>query len=71
MSSTLPARFPHLPARAAAVSLLLFAGLTGSVRAALEIEVTSGVRDPVPIAIVPFARVPRRRRTRRGGGHPA
>jgi hypothetical protein len=57
MSSTFPARFPRLPAlRAAAVSLLLFAGLTGSVRAALEIEVTSGVRDPVPIAIVPFAR---------------
>ena len=29
-----------------------------SAHAALEIEVTSGVRDPVPIAIVPFTHVP-------------
>src|SRR5258708_20746226 len=28
----------------------------GSARAALDIEITSGVRDPVPIAIVPFTR---------------
>ena len=37
---------------AAALVLLLLCPLA---RAALEIEVTSGVRDPVPIAIVPFA----------------
>jgi len=41
--------------RALLVLLLGVAG-AGSARAALEIEVTSGVRDPVPIAIVPFAR---------------
>src|SRR6266480_4739519 len=37
---------------------LLVVGLcaTRSARAALQIEITSGVRDPVPIAIVPFAR---------------
>jgi TolB protein len=40
--------------RALLVLLLGLAG-AGSARAALEIEVTSGVRDPVPIAIVPFA----------------
>ena len=57
MSSTVPARFPPLAAlRAAVVSLLMFAGLAGTARAALEIEITSGVRDPVPIAVVPFAR---------------
>src|SRR5690348_9320265 len=28
----------------------------GSAHAALDIEITSGVRDPVPIAIVPFTR---------------
>jgi len=57
MSPTVPARFPPLPAlRAAVFSLLTYAALAGTARAALEIEVTSGVRDPVPIAIVPFAR---------------
>jgi len=37
---------------------LLVVGLcaTHDARAALQIEITSGVRDPVPIAIVPFAR---------------
>jgi TolB protein len=37
---------------------LILVGLcaTHNARAALEIEITSGVRDPVPIAIVPFAR---------------
>src|SRR5277367_56476 len=34
----------------------LLCGTGGSARAALEIEVTSGVRDPIPVAIVPFAR---------------
>src|SRR5438046_10615949 len=37
---------------------LMVVGLcpTHYARAALQIEITSGVRDPVPIAIVPFAR---------------
>ena len=37
---------------------LMVVGLcaTHDARAALQIEITSGVRDPVPIAIVPFAR---------------
>src|SRR6266550_6427145 len=37
---------------------LIVVGLcaTRGARAALQIEITSGVRDPVPIAIVPFAR---------------
>ena len=34
---------------------LALACLAGSAQAALQIEVTSGVRDPIPIAIVPFA----------------
>ena len=46
---------PRVPAGALA---LLVVGLcaTRSAGAALQIEITSGVRDPVPIAIVPFAR---------------
>ncbi len=39
-------------ARAAAVALL---GAAGMAHAELQIEITSGVRDPIPIAIVPFA----------------
>jgi TolB protein len=39
--------------RAAALALLL--GAAAAARAELQIEITSGVRDPVPIAIVPFA----------------
>jgi TolB protein len=39
--------------RAAALGLLL--GAAAAARAELQIEITSGVRDPVPIAIVPFA----------------
>jgi TolB protein len=41
-------------------SALLGAGLAAlsPVHAELQIEITSGVRDPVPIAIVPFAHVP-------------
>jgi TolB protein len=35
--------------------LLAAAGATPPARASLQIEITSGVRDPVPIAIVPFA----------------
>ena len=34
------------------------AGGARSVHAALQIEITSGVRDPIPIAIVPFAPAP-------------
>src|SRR5579863_3687386 len=43
------------PARILGLAALLCAA-AGSARAALEIEVTSGVRDPIPLAIVPFAR---------------
>jgi TolB protein len=46
-----PLRTVHLAALAA-----LLCGAAGGARAALEIEVTSGVRDPIPVAIVPFAR---------------
>src|SRR5437763_693025 len=52
-----PWRLPRGTARAVAL-LALLAVAPGAPRpasAALEIEVTSGVRDPVPIAIVPFA----------------
>jgi TolB protein len=41
-----------------ALALGLALGLARPAGAALEIEVTSGVRDPVPIAIVPFAPSP-------------
>jgi len=39
----------------ALVAALLFGLGAGRAQAALQIEVTSGVRDPIPIAIVPFA----------------
>src|SRR5205807_2533416 len=54
---SVPWRLPRGTARAVAL-LALLALAPGAPRpasAALEIEVTSGVRDPVPIAIVPFA----------------
>jgi TolB protein len=35
---------------------MLALGVAGTTRAQLKIEVTSGVTDPVPIAVVPFAR---------------
>ncbi|MEO7774973.1 MAG: Tol-Pal system beta propeller repeat protein TolB [Steroidobacteraceae bacterium] len=44
-----------------AVGLLAAAGLLGAVapaRAELKIDITKGVTDPIPIAIVPFARSP-------------
>ncbi|HUE47621.1 MAG TPA: Tol-Pal system beta propeller repeat protein TolB [Steroidobacteraceae bacterium] len=46
------------PLGIAAALALILVGLcaTHSASAALQIEITSGVRDPVPIAIVPFAR---------------
>jgi TolB protein len=43
---------------AAVLGALLLALSVPPARAALEIEITSGVRDPVPIAIVPFAPAP-------------
>lgn len=46
----------RLPARSGLLALGL-ATLTCA-HAELQIEITSGVRDPVPIAIVPFAHVP-------------
>jgi len=39
----------------AVVLLALTLGAASAARAELQIEITSGVRDPVPIAIVPFA----------------
>lgn len=39
-----------------ALAVVLLCSAAGSARAALDIEVTSGVRDPIPVAIVPFAR---------------
>jgi len=33
-------------------------GVTSPAHAELQIEITSGVRDPIPIAVVPFTRVP-------------
>src|SRR5437762_2753829 len=44
--------------RLAGALALIVVGLCAAhyARAALQIEITSGVRDPVPIAIVPFAR---------------
>src|ERR1700736_974334 len=41
---------------AALAVIVVTLGATRSAHAALQIEITSGVRDPVPIAIVPFAR---------------
>jgi TolB protein len=38
--------------------LALLVGLTTPAHAELQIEITSGVRDPIPIAVVPFTRVP-------------
>jgi len=42
---------------AALTMFVLAASTPRAAHASLEIEITSGVRDPVPIAIVPFARV--------------
>ncbi|HET7756292.1 MAG TPA: Tol-Pal system beta propeller repeat protein TolB, partial [Steroidobacteraceae bacterium] len=38
--------------------LLLGAGVLPAAHASLEIEITSGVRDPIPIAVVPFLPAP-------------
>ncbi|HEY3786855.1 MAG TPA: Tol-Pal system beta propeller repeat protein TolB [Steroidobacteraceae bacterium] len=40
------------------LALLLTVGAAVTARAQLKIEVTSGVSDPVPIAIVPFSKTP-------------
>jgi TolB protein len=51
-------RLPTLRRLAAGAALLALAlGTLRPARAELQIEITSGVRDPVPIAIVPFAHV--------------
>lgn len=52
------ARRPSRGSRIAVQAVALLALLPGSLpaaRADLQIEITSGVRDPVPIAVVPFA----------------
>jgi TolB protein len=41
--------------RQALLALALIAGAARYAHASLQIEITSGVRDPIPIAIVPFA----------------
>jgi TolB protein len=47
----------HTPTRIAAWAVLAVSlGVARVAHATLDIEITSGVRDPVPIAIVPFAR---------------
>ena len=38
--------------------VVIGAGAARAVHAALQIEITSGVRDPIPIAVVPFAPAP-------------
>jgi TolB protein len=48
--------YPRLLRRLTAVLPLLALLALPAARAELQIEITSGVRDPVPIAIVPFAR---------------
>lgn len=50
-----PLALPRFSGAFLAVLVLCFAA--GRAQAALQIEVTSGVRDPIPIAIVPFAAV--------------
>jgi len=40
------------------LAVVIGAGAVRAVHAALQIEITSGVRDPIPIAIVPFAPAP-------------
>lgn len=40
------------------LAAVIGAGAARAVYAALQIEITSGVRDPIPIAIVPFAPAP-------------
>ena len=53
MRESKPARGAGALLRAAVLTLVL--GTGAAARAELQIEITSGVRDPVPIAIVPFA----------------
>jgi TolB protein len=56
-SSNRPLRLPRAAVALAAVATLVLAlGAVRAARAELQIEITSGVRDPVPIAVVPFAR---------------
>jgi TolB protein len=50
-----PPRVVRAARRAGLLAALLLTA-AGAAQAALQIEVTSGVRDPIPIAVVPFAR---------------
>ncbi len=55
----MPSTSIHLSKRTRLACLALgglLLGGAGAVQAALEIEVTSGVHDPIPVAVVPFAR---------------
>lgn len=56
--SVIPFPLMRRALRRACVSFALLALGAARAHAALEIEVTSGVRDPVPIAIAPFTHVP-------------
>ena len=53
-------RIGHRMGQATAMlaAFLIAACLARPAHAALQIEITSGVRDPVPIAVVPFAPAP-------------
>ena len=56
MTRTVVLPVPRAPRGLAALLVCAVALAQPSARAALSIEITSGVRDPIPIAIVPFAR---------------
>jgi TolB protein len=47
-----------LPLAALAIALIGALFVTQPARAELQIDITSGVTDPIPIAVVPFSRVP-------------
>lgn len=51
-------RSPTLAAIVPALALAVALCVALPVRAELQIEITSGVTDPIPIAVVPFTRVP-------------
>ena len=57
MTAPLTCDLPSRRAWPLALALVLgWLAASSTARAALEIEVTSGVRDPIPIAVVPFGR---------------
>ncbi len=51
-------RMRKLPLAALAIALIGALFVTQPARAELQIDITSGVTDPIPIAVVPFSRVP-------------